>query len=105
MHKKMIGSITLSSMVALAASGAHAADTPFSAEKLESGYQLAAAEKDAEAKCGEGKCGEGACGAKSKDSKKDSKSASDPDSDKSAKDGEGKCGEGKCGEGACGAAG
>lgn len=105
MNKKMIGSITLSSMVALAASGAHAAETSFSAEKLESGYQLAAAEKDAEAKCGEGKCGEGACGAKSKDSDKDDKPARDANKDKSAKDREGKCGEGKCGEGACGAAG
>ena len=97
MNKKMIGSITLSSMVALAASGAHAAETSFSAEKLESGYQLAAAEKDAEAKCGEGKCGEGACGAKSKDSDKDDKPARDANKDKSAKDREGKCGEGKCG--------
>ena len=79
---------------------AHAADNPFGATQLESGYiQLAG--NDGEGKCGEGKCGgdmakgEGKCGG-----------------DKA--EGEGKCGgdkaegEGKCGgdkaagEGKCG---
>ncbi|NCC27511.1 MAG: low-complexity protein [Gammaproteobacteria bacterium] len=52
---------------------AQAADNPFSAQPLDTGYmQLAGA--DTEGKCGEGKCG----GTKDKDA-------------------EGKCGEGKCG--------
>ena len=51
---------------------AQAADNPFSAQPLDTGYmQLAGADtegkcggtKDAEGKCGEGKCGEGKCGA------------------------------------------
>lgn len=56
---------------------ASAADNPFGMTKLDSGYQLAQADKKADGKCGEGKCG-GAMKAESK--KKD-----------------GKCGEGKCG--------
>jgi uncharacterized low-complexity protein len=55
------------------ASSAFAADNPFSATELDSGYLLAAADKAEEGKCGEGKCG----------------------GDKDAQ--EGKCGEGKCG--------
>ncbi|MBU2885950.1 hypothetical protein KO507_09275 [Gilvimarinus agarilyticus] len=60
---------------------ATAAENPFAAETLQSGYKLA----DAEGKCGEGKCGEekadreGKCGEEKAES-------------------EGKCGEGKCGE-------
>jgi uncharacterized low-complexity protein len=67
------------------ASAASAAENPFQADELRSGYNLAAA--DAEGKCGEGKgksegkCGEGKCG------------------EGKAKAHEGKCGEGKCGEG------
>ncbi len=67
---------------------AHAADNPFSADKLEAGYQLAQADtKTKDGKCGEGKCGgktemkqnmEGKCGGKKAEQ-------------------EGKCGEGKCG--------
>lgn len=60
-----------------------AADNPFDAADLDSGYMLAGGDKDEEGKCGEGKCGEegegeGKCGEKG--------------------EGEGKCGEGKCGE-------
>ncbi len=53
-------------------STALAADNPFAAADLDSGYLLAGDEAGTEGKCGEGKCGEN-------------------------KDGEGKCGEGKCG--------
>ena len=53
---------------------AGATGNPFAADLLDSGYQLAAAEKADEGKCGEGKCG----------------------GEKKAV-GEGKCGEGKCG--------
>jgi uncharacterized low-complexity protein len=60
---------------------ASAAENPFTAQDLNSGYNLAS--KAAEGKCGEGKCGEGKCGGKKSDT-------------------EGKCGEGKCGEGKCG---
>jgi len=46
---------------------AAADENPFQLESLKSGYQVAAADKDKEGKCGEGKCGgdkkkEGACG-------------------------------------------
>lgn len=94
MNKKLMTTLTLSSAMAISAA-ATAADNPFAAKSLKSGYQLAEAksgegacgnkaEKTEEGKCGEGKCGEGKCGG-SKD-------------DKSAKDAEGKCGEGACGE-------
>ncbi|MEJ8567389.1 HvfA family oxazolone/thioamide-modified RiPP metallophore [Elongatibacter sediminis] len=53
-----------------------AADNPFAAADLDSGYLLAGGDGE------EGKCGEGKCG----DDKGD----------------DGKCGEGKCGEGKCG---
>lgn len=84
--------------VALAPLAHAAGNNPFSASKLEAGYQLAQADtkmkdgKCGEAKCGadkksvektkDGKCGEAKCGAekKSADKKKD-----------------GKCGEAKCG--------
>ncbi|MDZ4201488.1 MAG: hypothetical protein U1C96_04985 [Gallionella sp.] len=64
---------------------AFAAGNPFAMQKLDSGYQLAAADADKKA---DGKCGEGKCGA-------------DKKADMKKKDG--KCGEGKCGEGKCGA--
>ncbi|MCF7985804.1 MAG: low-complexity protein [Thiohalocapsa sp.] len=62
---------------------ANAAENPFGASQLDSGYMLLAG-AEGEGKCGEGKCGgdkgegEGKCGG-----------------DKG--EGEGKCGEGKCG--------
>jgi len=59
-------------------SPAFAAENPFQADELRSGYNLAG--HHAEGKCGEGKCGEGKCGEGKAES-------------------EGKCGEGKCGEG------
>jgi len=59
---------------------ANAAENPFGAAQLESGYMMLAG-AETEGKCGEGKCGnkggEGSCGGD--------------------KGGEGKCGEGKCG--------
>lgn len=36
---------------------AHAAGNPFAMAKLDSGYQLAAADKKTDGKCGEAKCG------------------------------------------------
>ncbi len=70
---------------------ANAADNPFAATELTSGYQLAGAEGN----CGEGKCGEGKCGDKAKEASCGADKAE-----------EGKCGEGKCGdkakEGSCG---
>lgn len=77
---------------------AHAADNPFSATKLQAGYQLA----QADTKTKDGKCGEGKCGAEKKTAEKK----------KEGKCGEAKCGadkkpadkkaDGKCGEGKCG---
>ena len=78
---------------ALSVPVASAAENPFAASDLKTGYQLAG---HAEGKCGEGKCGdkkgEGSCGEKSGEGK-----CGGDD-----KKGEGKCGEGKCGEGKCG---
>jgi uncharacterized low-complexity protein len=74
-----------------------AADNPFEAADLDSGYLVAGGEKDKEGKCGEGKCGEGkkgeegACGEK--------KHAEGACGEKGE---EGACGEKKHAEGACG---
>jgi uncharacterized low-complexity protein len=94
----VIGAALVGSLSAVGA--ANAADNPFGASQLQSGYmQLASSHEGGEGKCGgekkeaegekkaeqEGKCGEGMM-----------------------KEGEGKCGEGKemkegkCGEGKCG---
>lgn len=77
----------------------HAADNPFGAQKLSSGYLLADAHgKTKEGACGgkgkEGSCGgdkkkEGACGEKKKEGSCGNKSVE--------KKKDGKCGEGKCG--------
>lgn len=56
---------------------AHAADNPFGANQLATGYQLAQADKTKDGKCGEAKCG---ADKKVTEKKKD-----------------GKCGEAKCG--------
>lgn len=104
MKKTLIGTLTLGSIVSLAAASANAGANGFAVTDLGQGYQVAAADKGAEGKCGEAKCG-------AKDAKKDKK-------DKEGKCGEAKCGaqdtkdksakkdeksaEGKCGEGACG---
>jgi uncharacterized low-complexity protein len=92
-----------------------AAENPFAAQELNSGYKLAA--KDAEGKCGEGKCGEGKCGGKATAQDKNAEGkcgegkcgegkcgGSKPEAKAEGKSGEGKCGEGKCGEGKCGGA-
>ena len=81
-----VGTAFVASMAA--STTAMAADNPFEATELDSGYMLADGHKGKEGKCGEGKCG----GEKAKE----------------GKCGEGKCGgdkkahEGKCGEGKCG---
>ena len=50
---------------------ANAADNPFGMAKLDSGYQLAAADdKKKDGKCGEGKCGAGMSDKKPADDKK-----------------------------------
>ncbi|MDH3923757.1 MAG: hypothetical protein OET41_04040 [Xanthomonadales bacterium] len=95
-----VGVAFVSSMAV--STSAVAADNPFEATDLDSGYMLAGGEKAEEGKCGEGKCGgekaeegkggEGKCGGEKAEE---------------GKCGEGKCGgekaeEGKCGEGKCG---
>ena len=85
-----VGVAFVSSMAVSAT--AMAAENPFEAAELDSGYMLAGGHKGEEGKCGEGKCGgekdaEGSCGGEKAE--------------------EGKCGEGKCGgekgaEGSCG---
>lgn len=88
---KKMNSLTLAVGAAFAttvlSTAAFAGSNPFAMQKLDGGYQVAAADAD---KKMDGKCGEGKCGA-DKMKKKD-----------------GKCGEGKCGadkkkEGSCGA--
>ena len=87
-----------------------AAENPFQADQLSSGYNLAA--HHAEGKCGEGKCGgegkkakEGKCG-EGKCGGDKAEGEGKCGGDKA--EGEGKCGgdkaegEGKCGEGKCG---
>ena len=88
-----------------ASASAVAAENPFEATDLDSGYLLAGGHKGEEGKCGEGKCGgeakhdEGKCG--------EGKCGGEAKHDE-GKCGEGKCGgeakgeEGKCGEGKCG---
>ncbi len=72
---------------------AHAENSLFSAQTLQSGYLLA------EAKMPEGKCGEGKCGGKKTGAEKTDKAGKDA---KAAKGGDKKMAEGKCGEGKCG---
>ena len=92
MKKQNLVSLAVGSAFAAAALApvAHAADNPFSATKLEAGYQLAQADtkpKDSEAKCGADK--------KAGDKKADAKCGADKKpGDKKA---DGKCGEAKCG--------
>lgn len=62
---------------------AHAADNPFAASQLSSGYQLAQADKKQDGSCGGDKKKDAKCGA-------DKKAAGDKKKD-------GKCGEAKCG--------
>ena len=100
MKKQNLVSLAVGSAFAAVALApvAHAADNPFSATKLEAGYQLA----QAETKKKDGKCGEAKCGAdkKAADKKKDGKcgeakcGADKKPADKKA---DGKCGEAKCG--------
>ena len=73
---------------ALSATNLSAAENPFQADLLQSGYNLAAHHN-------EGKCGEGKCGEAMDKAKGEGKCGEGMDKAK----GEGKCGEGKCGEG------
>ncbi len=85
--KPVAAAVGMAFVASLAVStSAIAADNPFAAADLDSGYLLAG-EGGEEGKCGEGKCGD--------------------DKGEEGKCGEGKCGddkgeEGKCGEGKCG---
>ncbi len=72
---------------------AHAAGNPFALNTLSQGYQLAAADKAMEGKCGEAK-NAGQKDAKAQDGKCGGSKNSQA-TDTKAKDG--KCGEGKCG--------
>ncbi|MBI1285197.1 MAG: hypothetical protein GC183_12810 [Thiobacillus sp.] len=71
-----------------AAGIAHASGNPFALSQLAQGYQVAAAEKTQDGKCGEGKCG----------ARKDAKVEDGKDTaTRTIKARDGKCGEGKCG--------
>ena len=84
---------------------ASAAENPFGASELHSGYMVLASNEEKEGKCGEGKCGEGK---EMKDGKCGEGKCGEGKEMKDGKCGEGKCGEakgmkdGKCGEGKCG---
>jgi uncharacterized low-complexity protein len=71
-----------------AAGIAHASGNPFALGSLAQGYQVAAADKTPDGKCGQGKCG-----AKKVDKQQDVKNPAI----KATKAKDGKCGEGKCG--------
>lgn len=98
MKKQTFASLAVGSVFAATALTplAHAADNPFAAKQLQSGYQPAQADKKAEGKCGEAKCG---ADKKAVEKKKDgkcgeAKCGADKKMDKKA---DGKCGEAKCG--------
>ncbi|MGD8643065.1 MAG: low-complexity protein [Chromatiales bacterium] len=99
-----MGVALVTSMTALPAAAAQAADNPFGMTKLSSGYMVAGAHMGKEGKCGEGKCG----GDKAKEGKCGEGKCGGDMKMKEGKCGEGKCGgdmkmkEGKCGEGKCG---
>jgi len=89
--KPVAAAIGATFAVTLAASPlANAADNPFSAVELGTGYMVAG--DHTEGKCGEGKCGE----SKGKDSKGAEGKCGE------SKGAEGKCGESKGAEGKCG---
>lgn len=72
---------------------AHAAgDNPFSANKLQAGYQLA----QADTKKKDGKCGEAKCGAEKKAAEKKAEAKCGADKNTGMESG-GKAGEAKCG--------
>ena len=103
MKTSLITSLVLSSSIALASGSAMAYDNPFSANALDSGYQLAQVDtKTQEGKCGEGKCGESKRSAESKKAKEgkcgEGKCGESKRGAENKKAKEGKCGEGKCGE-------
>ena len=90
-----VGVAFVSSMAVSAS--AVAAENPFEATDLDSGYMLAGGEKAEEGKCGEGKCGgekaeEGKCGEGKCGGEKAEEGTCGGE-----KAEEGKCGEGKCG--------
>jgi uncharacterized low-complexity protein len=112
MSNKTINSLRITAGIAfmsstLAAPLATAADNPFVANDIGSGYQLA--DSHAEGKCGgdmtakdaEGTCGEDKAAKDAEGTCGEDKAAKDAEGacgeDKAAKDAEGKCGEGKCG--------
>lgn len=101
MKKQNLVSLAVGSAFAAVALSpvAHAADNPFAAKQLSSGYQLAQADKKMDGKCGEAKCG--ADKAKAADKKADGKCGEakcGADKAKAAdKKADGKCGEAKCG--------
>jgi uncharacterized low-complexity protein len=89
--KARTATLTLALTTALGAAGiASAAGNPFALNTLGQGYQVAAAEK-----AQDGKCGEGKCGATKKAQAADVQPADAKAPVAKAKDG--KCGEGKCG--------
>ncbi|CAI8804998.1 hypothetical protein [Pseudomonas sp. IT-P4] len=78
--------------------GINFASTAFSAEALPQGYQLAAAEKTSEGKCGEGKCGAEASAKKTQAEGKCGEGKCGAEASPQKTQAEGKCGEGKCGD-------
>lgn len=90
--KTRTATLTLAFTAAIGtASIAYAANgNPFALNSLSQGYQVAAAEKSKDGKCGEGKCG-----ATKKSAPTDAQVIKAKAAEPKAKDG--KCGEGKCG--------
>jgi uncharacterized low-complexity protein len=105
-NKKTALTMALGSAIAvgLTSAAAQASENPFSAQAMDAGYMLAAADKASEGKCGEGKCG-AAMGMGEADKAATSKPGTHAKSKvKSKAKSKAKAAEGKCGEGKCGAA-
>lgn len=95
-NKKLALAIGGAFALSIAASAVHAAENPFAAKTLSSGYQVA--ENTAE-KMKDGKCGAGKCGA----SKKAAAEKAKEGSCSAEKTKEGKCSADKMKEGSCSA--
>ena len=105
MKKHNLVSLSACSLVAAVTLGslAHAADNPFAATQLQTGYQLTQADKKMDGKCGEAKCGaeKKAMADKKKDGKcGEAKCGADKRMEKRA---DGSCGAGKKSDASCGA--
>ncbi len=91
--KSMLLALGASLSLGLANVASAETNSPFQAEKLQTGYS----NSDGSFKLAKGKCGSGKCGATKGDKKGKGKCGSGKCGAKKDKKGSGKCGSGKCG--------